>query len=158
SGLGSTTIGSTTGTVGDGGPATSAGFSIPIRCATDRAGNLYITDQGAHCVRVVNSGGTISTFAGHCIPASQTGGYSGDGGPAQSATLNNPTAVATDAAGNVYITDQFNHRIRRVNTSGIIQTVAFNGTPGYGGDGGPATSASAAFPGAIALDSGSNLF
>ena len=138
---------------GDGGPATSAGFVIPIRCATDRNGNLYIVDQGAHRVRKVDPSGTISTYAG-----TGTIGFSGDGGPAVSAALNNPTALATDASGNLYITDQSNHRIRRVNTSGVIQTVAGTGNPAFGGDGGPATSGSFAFPGSVAVDSAGNLF
>ena len=68
-GQGSSIIGTTFGTLGDGGPATSASFSIVIRCATDRAGNLFVVDQGAHCVRKIDTGGTISTFAGRCVAA-----------------------------------------------------------------------------------------
>ena len=91
--------------------------------------------------------GTITTVAGN-----GTQGFSGDGGPATAAALNNPTALTTDSAGNLYITDQFNHRIRRVDSRGVIQTVAGNGTSAYGGDGGPATSARFSFPGSVALD------
>jgi len=138
---------------GDGGAATAAGFVIPIRCAVDRSNNLYIADQGAFRVRIIDPRGNINTFAGN-----GTQGFSGDGGPATSAAMNNPTAVATDAAGNVYITDQFNHRIRMVDTSGVIQTVAGNGTSAYGGDGGPVLSASFSFPGSVAVDRAGNLF
>ena len=137
---------------GDGGPALAAGFVIPIRCALDRNSNLYIVDQGAHRVRKIDSSGNISTYAG-------TGaqGFFGDGGPATAAALNNPTALATDLSGNLYITDQLNNRIRRVDTGGVIQTVAFNGSPNYGGDGGPAISASSSFPGSIAIDGAGSL-
>ena len=86
---------------GDGGPATAAGMVIPIRCAVDRRGNLFIVDQGAHRVRRVDTSGSINTFGGN---GSQ--GFSGDGGPAAQAAMNNPTAAATDAAGNLYVTDQ----------------------------------------------------
>src|SRR5262249_202632 len=125
------------GDSGDGGPATAAQFVIPIRCAADSAGNVYVADQGAHRVRKIDSRGTISTFAGN-----GTGGFSGDGGQATDAAMNNPTAVATDSIGNVFITDQSNNRIRRVDTSGVITTVAGNGANAFGGDGGAAVSAS----------------
>lgn len=133
---------------GDGGPATGAGFVIPIRCAVDATGNLYIADQGAHRVRRVTPTGTISTFAG-------TGfvGSSGDGGPATAALLNNPTALAVDATGNVYINDQYSHRIRRVDPSGTITAFFGNGANLSTGDGGPATSASIGFPGSMVVDS-----
>jgi uncharacterized protein (TIGR03437 family) len=138
---------------GDGGPATQAGMVIPIRCAVDRAGNLYIADQGAHRIRKVDSTGTITTFAG-------TGaqGFSGDGNLSTLASMNNPTAVATDSSGAVYITDQFNHRIRKVDSTGIINTVAGNGVSSYGGDGGVPTQASFSFPGSIVVDSAGSLF
>ena len=137
---------------GDGGPATSAGAVIPIRCATDRSGALYFVDQGAHRVRKVSQG-IVTTVAG-------TGaqGFSGDGGPATAATLNNPTAIAVDSGNNVYFTDQFNHRIRRIDGSGNIATVVFNGNNAYNGDGGPATSASASFPGSLAFNPAGELF
>jgi uncharacterized protein (TIGR03437 family) len=155
-GQGSSVIGTTFGTLGDGGPATNASFSIVIRCATDRAGNLFVVDQGAHCVRKIDTGGTISTFAGHCVAASN--GYSGDGGPATSAVLNNPTALAFDAPGNLYIVDQSNHRIRRVDSSGTIQTVAGSGSPTFSGDGGSATAAGIPYPGSVVVDPAGNLF
>ncbi len=157
-GQGSTVIGTTFGTLGDGGPATSASFSIVIRCATDRAGNLYVVDQGAHCVRKIDTGGTISTFAGRCVAAAASNGYSGDGGPATAAVLNNPTALTFDAQGNLYISDQSNHRIRRVDSSGTIQTVAGNGSQTFSGDGGSATAAGIPFPGSVVVDPAGNLF
>jgi len=138
---------------GDNGPATAAGMVLPIRCAVDTSGNLYIADQGAHRIRKVDGSGNISTYAG-------TGaqGFSGDSGPATQATMNNPTWVMADNSGNIYVSDQFNHRVRMINTNGIITTVAGNGTPTFGGDGGPATSASLNFPGGLALDSSGSLF
>ncbi len=139
---------------GDGGPAIDAGMVIPIRCAVDSNGNLYIDDQGAFKVRKVDTKGIISTFAG-------TGaqGFSGDGGPATAAEMNNPTWVTVDGANNVYITDQFNHRIRMVAAAtGIITTVAGNGNAAFSGDGGPAISASLNFPGGVNVDPAGNLF
>ena len=133
---------------GDGGLATSAAFHNPVRAVVDRAGNIYIADQSNHLVRKVDSGGIIHTVAG-----TGAAGFSGDGGQAASAQLNNPTAVAVDAAGNLFITDQFNHRIRRVTPGGVITTIAGNGTAGFSGDGGLATSASLNYPGGIVIDS-----
>jgi uncharacterized protein (TIGR03437 family) len=100
----------------------------------------------------------ISTFAGNGAGTPASGAFSGDGGPAISASLNNPTALAVDAAGNVYIADQFNQRIRKVSTTGTITTVAGNGNAGFSGDGGPATSASLNYPGGIAVDATGNLY
>ena len=118
----------TTVSTGDGGQATSAGMVIPIRCAVDSIGNLYIVDQGAYVIRRVNTGtGVITTFAGNNVP-----GFSGDNGPATSAQMNNPTAASFDASGNLYVTDQFNHRIRKIDTNGIITTVAGNGVATFG--------------------------
>ncbi len=121
------------GSSGDGGPATSAQLNLPSGLALDSAGNLYIAEQGGNRVRKVTPGGTISRVAG-------TGsyGYSGDDGLATSAKLASPFGVATDGAGNLYIADANNHRIRKVNSSGVITTVAGNGSPGFSGDGGPA--------------------
>jgi uncharacterized protein (TIGR03437 family) len=139
---------------GDGGLATAASFVLPIRCVVDRSGNLFIADQGAFRVRKVDAAtGKISTVAGI-----GTQGFSGDGGAATSAQLNNPTALAFDPPGNLLIVDQFNHRLRRVDASGNIQTIAGNGTASYGGDNGPATSASFGFPGSVVYDAAGNLF
>ena len=89
---------------------------------------------------------TISTFAG-----SGTLGYTGDSGPAASAQLDYPWAVAVDSAGNLYIADTYNQRIRKV-ANGVISTVAGNGTPGFSGDNGPATSAELNYPSGVAVD------
>ncbi|MGO9095116.1 MAG: BACON domain-containing protein, partial [Bryobacteraceae bacterium] len=138
------------GTGGDGGPATSAFLALPLGVAVDSAGNLYIADWGDSRIRKV-SGGTITTFAG--------GGNQGlgDGGPATSASLSLPAGVAVDSAGNVYIADSYNNRIRKV-SGGTITTVAGNGAYGFSGDGGPATSASLFYPFGVTVDSAGNLF
>lgn len=119
--------------------------------AVDSAGSLYIADNGSKCVRKVTPDGTISTVAGN-----GTMGYSGDGGPATSAQLNGVWDVAVDSAGNLYIADL--GRIRKVTPDGMISTVAGNGTSGYGGDGGPATSAQLNGPLGIAVDSTGSLY
>ena len=129
-----------TGAGGDGGPASQAQLDSPLGMAIDGHGNVYIADSGNHRVRKVDVAGTITTFAG-------TGGrwdsrgYSGDGGPATSAKLNQPSSVAVDGLGNVYIADTANDRVRKVDAAGIITTYAGTGERGYGGDGGPAVSA-----------------
>jgi sugar lactone lactonase YvrE len=135
---------------GDGGPATSAAM-WPGSLAVDAEGNLYIADINR--IRRVSRDGIITTVAGN-----GTAGYSGDGGPATSATLGGRTGLAVDSAGNLFIADSANHRIRQVSRSGIITTVAGNGTPGFSGDGGPATSAGLNIPYAVAVDSAGNLF
>ena len=142
---------------GDGGQATAAGMQLPIRCAVDAAGNLYIVDQGnaANVVRKVDaSTGIITRYAGVYGGT----GASGDGGPATSATMFNLTAASFDAAGNLYLTDQGDQRIRKVDTSGIITTVAGSGTMGFSGDGGPAIGAQLNQPGETAVDSAGSLF
>jgi sugar lactone lactonase YvrE len=139
---------------GDGGPATSASLS-PIGVAVDATGNLFIADTGNHRIRRVDeSTGIITTVAGNGIR-----GFSGDGGPATSASLNYPTGVAVDGSGNLFIADAANNRIRWVDAStGIITTVAGNGMPDYSGDGGPATSASLNGPSGVVVDAAGNLF
>ncbi len=134
----------------NGGPATSAELSGPRGVATDRAGNVYIVDSDNNLVRRVDAAtGIITTVAGN-----GTAGFSGDNGPATSAMLNGPGHAAVDSAGNLYIGDVNNNRVRRVDAvSGIITTVAGNGTAGYAGDDGPATSASLNFPQGVAVSS-----
>ena len=139
---------------GDGGPATSAQLWGPESIAFDSSGNLYIADSYNQVIREVNhSSGTISTIAGN-----RTAGYTGDNGPATSAELNYPYAISVDATGNVYISDYANFVIRMVSPTGIITTVAGNGTSGFSGDGGPATSAQLSYPHGVALDSAGNLY
>ena len=143
----------TSGFSGDGGPATAASFFNPVRVIVDASANLYIADQSNHRVRKVDSSGMVSTIAG-----SGSSGFSGDGSAATSAALNNPTALALDASGNLYISDQFNHRIRRVGTSGNITTVAGNGAAAFAGDGSAASAASLNFPGGLVVDTAGTIF
>jgi hypothetical protein len=121
---------------GDGGPATSARLRFPRGLAPDGDGNLFFADVGNHRIRKVDAAGIITTVAG-------TGarGFSGDGGPATSARLSFPRGLRFDAAGNLYLTDGGNARVRRIDTAGIITTVAGSGESGFSGDGGPATAA-----------------
>ena len=128
-----------TGTVGysgDGGAATAAEFSFPESITMDASGNIYVIDRYAPCVRKISTAGVVTTIAGN-----GTFGFAGDGGPATAALLDNPMNVTVDAAGNVYICDWINARVRKINTSGIITTIAGNGSPAWSGDGGPATAA-----------------
>ena len=131
--------GSHGGYSGDGGPATAAQLNIPVAVTVDSAGFVFIADESNHVIRMVSgSTGIITTVAGNGIQ-----GYSGDGGPATAATMNQPADVALDSAGNIYIVDSNNNVIRMVSGStGIITTVAgIAGSFGYSGDGGLATSA-----------------
>jgi uncharacterized protein (TIGR03437 family) len=140
------------GYTGDGGAAANAQLTTPVALATDAGGNVYIADKGNNAVRVVNSSGIISTVAGNGLA-----GYSGDGGPAVSAMVGNPTGVAVDASGNLYISDG-SVRVRKVYSSGFINTIAGNGTRGYSGDGGVGVFASMNGPAGIALASNGNLY
>jgi sugar lactone lactonase YvrE len=143
----------TPGYSGDGGAATNAELSAPTGLAVDACGNLFIGDQINNRIRKVDINGIITTVAGNGTP-----GYSGDDGAATNASLNQPTDVAVDAIGNLYISDPLNHRIREVGTNGIITTVAGNGTMGYSGDDGVATNASLSDPDGVAIDGFGNLF
>ncbi|MBK6521909.1 MAG: T9SS type A sorting domain-containing protein [Sphingobacteriaceae bacterium] len=138
---------------GDGGQAILAEISHPTGVAADIFGNTYISDQFNHCIRKINSSGIITTIAG-----TGTAGYSGDGGLSTLAQIYNPFGVAADIAGNVYIADNVNHRIRKINTSGIITTIAGNGSPGFSGDGGQATSAQLSYPKGVTVDSQGNVY
>jgi hypothetical protein len=134
--------------IGDTGPAVVAGLSTPSGVAVDTPGNVYIVDTYHHRIRRVDAtSGVITTVAG-----SGTAGSNGDNGPATGAQLNTPTAVAIDAAGNLYIADTSNNRIRRIDTNGTITTIAGTGTPGYSGDNGPAANANLSYPQGVAID------
>jgi len=191
---------------GDGGPATSAFLSYPEGVAVDPSGNVYIADTNNYLVRVVNTSGTISIFAGNASsftgpgPATSSGvynvssvaadaagnvyitdpqdslilkvnggnltvfagvpdtyGFAGDGGPATSATLYEPAGVTVDNAGNVYFSDYYNNRVRKVNTAGLISTYAGNGSCGWEGDGGLAVETSICNPENVAVDPAADL-
>jgi uncharacterized repeat protein (TIGR01451 family) len=139
---------------GDGGPATSAKFggSLVDMCF-DKFGNLYIVDEQNDCIRKINTAGIVTTVAG-----TGTGGFSGDGGPAVSAQLNGPQGVFVDTLGNMYIPDGLNRRLRKVNASGIINTIAGTGAFGSFGDGGLATDAVITNAGCIRPDRKGNLY
>lgn len=143
----------TRGSAGDGGPATSAQLSAPRTMAADAAGNVFVADTENHRIRKVDTSGTITRIAGTGVA-----GYSGDGGPATNAQLNNPHGVAVDGAGNVYVADSPNHRIRKISPAGIITTVAGTGTAGYNGDGIPATSARLAYPKGVEIAPDGSLY
>lgn len=143
----------TAGYSGDGGAATSATFTSTSDIVLDNAGNMYIADAGNNRIRKVNSSGIISTIAGNGVA-----GFSGDGGPATAASFNNPNTIALDAAGNIFVNDGSNRRIRKITTAGIISTVAGNGSIGFSGDGGAATAASIYNPTGVAVDATGNLY
>lgn len=137
---------------GDGGPATQATLDTPSKIAFDASGNMYIADEGNAVVRRIGADGNINTVAGNGLPF-----YSGDNGPATQAQID-PVSVAVDTQGNVYIADGLNYRIRKVDTNGIITTIAGNGTEGFSGDNGAATSAEIDFVTDLAVDTTGNLY
>jgi len=137
------------GFAGDGGPAPAALLNGPFDLCFDMAGNLIFSDTFNNRIRRVDGeSGIITTLAG-----SGDKGYSGDGGPATAAALNEPYGVVVDRAGNVYIADRLNRRVRRIDAaSGVITTVAGTGEATYSGDGGPAAQAGLAEPNGLAFD------
>ena len=140
--------GSDLGDSGDGGPATDALFWI-TDFTTDVVGDIYVLDGIANRVRKFTPGGNINAVAGN-----GTNDFSGDGGPATQAQLSNPSGIAVDVAGNVYIGDSANLRVRRVTTDGIINTIAGTGDGGITGDGGPALQATFNYPSFLAVSCG----
>ena len=141
----------TTGYSGDNGPATSAAFDYLTSVAVDASGNVYAADMDNNAIRKISKG-VITTFAGN-----GTQGYSGDSGPPASAELNRPNGVAVDTFGNLYIADYGDNAIRKV-SRGAITTLAGNGTYGYSGDNGPATSAALNQPSGVAVDGSGNVY
>jgi hypothetical protein len=140
--------------LGDGGPAVSASLNGPWSATVGPDGQVYIADQNNHCIRKVALDGTISTIAGN-----GTSGFSGDGGSASAALLNSPAATAIDVAGNIYIADSGNNRVRKINAvSNEIDTIAGNTTETFSGDGGPANQAGIYGPYALVLDGSGNLY
>lgn len=143
----------TSGGKGDGGQARNAQLYNPSGLAYDAAGNLYVADYYQEVVRKIDTKGIITTIAGSGNIVA-----SGDGGPAIAAGVD-PLDVAVDAAGNVYVADQLNNRIRKIGSDGKISTIAgVKGLPGYAGDGGPAAQASLDSPASVAVDAQGNVF
>jgi uncharacterized protein (TIGR03437 family) len=141
------------GFLGDGMAARQAAFNQIRGLAADSAGNLFVADVYNQRVRKIDTDGVINTIAGNGLI-----GFNGDGIPATEAKLNQPTGLAVDASGSLYISDHFNNRIRKVTPSGTISTVAGTGFPGFAGDGGPAVNAYLYFPESLTLDASGNLY
>lgn len=154
---------------GDGGLATYADLNTPEGVAVDAAGNLYFTDTMNNRIRKLtflspcngttgNCPAIVTTVAGSSPPGGY-GGFSGDGGPAIDAQLNRPFGIALDAAGNIFVADSYNQRVRMINiATGIITTIAGTGVEGFSGDGGPALSATFGFPTGIAVDNAGRVY
>lgn len=145
--------------LGDGEPAARASLNRPYGVSTDDQGNVFIADTNNHRIRKVNTQGVITTYAG----SDDTEAFFGDGGPAIEASFNTPIDVTVDADGNVYIADFRNHRIRKVDTTGIITTIAGSGAVGgsagrFDGDGGLATQARLNFPSGVDIDRQGNIY
>jgi streptogramin lyase len=155
-----------TGYTGDGGPAVDAQLSLPIAIAFDAQGNLYISDHGNDVIRKVDANGIITTIVGtgptatflkgQWVPGVQPKG--GDGGPATQGVLQSPWGITFDAQGNLYIADRDHHAIRKIDTNGIITTVAGTGVQGYSGDGGLATKAKLNKPLGVVFDAAGNMY
>ncbi len=138
--------------LGDGGPPTTATLANARGVAVDASGIVYIADTGNNRIRKV-SNNVITTIAGN-----GTANYSGDNGLATGATISAPNGIVVDASGNIYFTDTGNQRIRKIDTTGVITTIAGTGVVGFGGDGGNATSALLGNPGSLAIDAAGNLY
>jgi hypothetical protein len=137
----------------DGGPAVKTDLAHPFDVALDRQGSLYIADSWDQRVRKVDPKGVITTYAGDGRAR-----YAGDGGPAPRASFLRENSIEFDDQGNMFVADEDNHRVRKIDRRGVITTVAGTGVPGYSGDGGPATRAQLNQPSGIEVDSRGNLF
>ncbi len=143
----------TQGFSGDGGIATNAQIFCPTNVTGDNKGNIYIADGNSSVIRKVDAAGIISTIAGNNVP-----GYTGDGGPASAAQINDPYSICFDNIGNMYFSDIGANVIRKIDLNGIITTIAGNGTAGFSGDGGPALQAQLQEPAGICIDNTGNLY
>ena len=148
-----TIAGGGTGGLGDGGPAIDCEFDSPYGIALDNVGNLYVASRDDNRIRKIDTHGIITTVAGNGVPA-----FSGDGGPATNASINHPIGITFDEAGNLYFSDRYNNRIRKINAAGIITTFAGNGMVGDTGNGGIATAAEFNGPGSLKFDRFGNLY
>jgi len=133
---------------GDGGNALAAGFNYPVDIVEDTGGNVYISEHSGNKIRKISLDGTVITIAGTGFS-----GFSGDGGDAAAAQINRPQDLFIGSQGDLYFADEWNHRIRKISSTGIITTVAGNGVNGFGGDGGLATSANLNYPEGVVVDS-----
>ncbi|MCK4587443.1 MAG: hypothetical protein KAU29_08875, partial [Gammaproteobacteria bacterium] len=138
---------------GDGGLAILSQLNKPTGIYVDTLGNIYFADSNNHRIRKIQTDGTIVTIAGN-----GTGDFSGDGGPAVNASLNSPRQITSDALGNLYIADRNNHRIRKIDTSNIISTIAGDGTRAFTGDNAPAIAASLSNPSDVAMSAAGHLY
>ena len=143
----------TAGFSGDGGPAGASQLSNPWGIAVDKTGTIYFADSDNNRVRLIDATGRITTKVGD-----GTAGFSGDGAPSTAARVSAPAGLAADAAGNIYIADAGNNRVRKVDTSGFISTVAGSGVDGFSGDGGLATEAILSFPWGLTTDAAGNVY
>lgn len=138
---------------GDGSPATAASFNNPSGVYIDTGNNLYVIEYSGCKIRKISSSGVVSTFAGNGVA-----GFGGDGGPATAASFHFPIDMLSDAAGNIYVTDNVNQRIRKITPSGTISTFAGSGSYGFSGDGGPATAAALRDPSRMTIDGAGNIY
>ncbi len=159
-GIITTIAGSGTGGYGgNGGKATQASFSEPTSVAVDEKGNIYVADCGNNCIRKITPAGIVLPYAGNAAGAGTgTGSFRGDNSSALAAELNHPRGMSFDAAGNMFFSDCFNNRVRKVSTAGIITTVAGNGQSGYDRDGVKANVAMLNYPQNVIVDATGNLF
>ena len=139
--------------IGDGKKATEVILTLVDGIAVDSEGNLFISHRSKNRIRKVGKDGIITTIAGN-----GAAGFSGDNGPALKASFNFPAGLCLDRAGNLYVADRNNHRVRRIDTSGIVTTVAGKGAPDMGGDGGPAVEAYLNYPSDLVCDGKGNLY